>query len=171
MNLIPAILTIWIPKQGYVEQGKFCLVNGKPYFVANMTQRKWWRIFGGYAIAKRVLESLPKGTSIIYKRTDLDAFYESRKTTFYKKGVAVKYGGHSQIVLPIKNWKFHQGKFEGEVFSLPAKDLNTWLRSAGATKTNQSLGGVDACQTVSGRSYKTFNFYDLKKVFEKRFAS
>jgi len=117
------VIKIWIPKQGFVRQGKLCLIEGKPCFIANMTARKWWKNFSGYAISKRILDKLPRGTKIIFKRVDLNTHYETNKTRFYKKGILVSYGSHSQIVLPIKNWKTHQGKLADEPTDLPVLTL------------------------------------------------
>ena len=120
-----AVLTIWIPKQGFVRQGKFCLIDNKPCFIANMTARKWWKNYSGYAIAKRILEKLPRGTRIIFKRVDLNTSYETNKTKFQKKGILVSFGFHSQWCLPLKDWKVIKG-MPKEPHQLPVISLDKW---------------------------------------------
>lgn len=122
-----AVLTIWIPNQKFVKQGKYCLIDGKPCFIANMTEAKWFRIYAGYGIAKRILDALPRGTKIIYKRVDLGTSYETNKTKFQKKGILVSFGGHSQWVLPLKNWKVIKG-MPVEPHQLPVITLDQWLK-------------------------------------------
>lgn len=122
-----AVLTIFIPNQGFVKQGKFCLINNKSCFIANMTPAKWFRNYGGYAIAKRLLDTLPSGTKIIYKRVDLGTSYETNKTKFQKKGILIVFGGHSQWCLPLKNWKAVKG-MPVEPHDLPVISLDKWLK-------------------------------------------
>ena len=121
-----AVISIWIPKQKFVRQGKFCLINDKPCFVANMTAQKWFKNYAGYAISKRILDSFAKlkiKPQIIFKREDLNTYYLTNRTTFQKKGVLVFYGGHSQYVLPMKNWQVKKGKLENEPRKLPVMSL------------------------------------------------
>jgi len=132
---IQSVLAIYIPKQGLIPQGKFCLVDGKPSFVANMTARKEWKNYSGYSISKRILDALPRGTQIIYKRVDLNQYYISNKNNFYKRGVLVKYGSHSQLVLPLKNWLVKSGSFD-EPRNLPVINLENWQSQ------NESANGV-----------------------------
>lgn len=130
-----AVISIWIPKQGPVEQGKACLIEGKKYFVANMTPNKEWGKTGtlpkGYSIARRILEALERGTTIVYKRSDLNQIYITNKTTFLKKGILLAYGGHSQLLLPLIHWQVKAGKFENEPKNLPVVDLQDWLKPEG----------------------------------------
>jgi len=128
-----AVLAIWIPGQGFVRQGKFCLIDSKPSFVANMTARKWWKNYSGYAIAKRILDAFAKvkvRPQIIFKREDLNAYYITNRTKFQKKAVLVSYGRHSQYVLPIKNWKVKKGKLENEPRKLLVMGLHKWIKTA-----------------------------------------
>ncbi len=148
-NRLPeAVLSIWIPGQGSVPQGKWCYIQDKPCFVANMTLAKWFRNFGGYAISKRILDKLPRGTKIIYKRLDLNQYYITNKTRFQSKGILVNYGGHSQWVLPLKNWIVKSGKLENEPTDKPVVDLESWGRLQQKTPRPQH------------------DIYDLKKVWE-----
>ncbi len=121
-----AQLAIFI-KGKYTRQGKFCYIDTKPCFIANMDEVKWFRNFSGYAIAKQILDKLPRGTKIIYKRSDLNQHYITNKSKFYKKGVAVNYGNHQQIVLPIKQWKWVSGKPK-EKYDLPTMCLSEWKK-------------------------------------------
>ena len=125
----PSVISIWVTGKNFIPQGKFCLINSKPCFVANMTENKVWKNYSGYAIAKRILDNLPRGTQIIYKRLDQNCYYLANKTRFYKKGILVQFGGHSQFVLPIKNWTAKPGKLEGEPMDLPVMSLDKWLKS------------------------------------------
>ncbi|MBI3980693.1 hypothetical protein HY345_01725 [Candidatus Microgenomates bacterium] len=124
-----SVISIYIPKQGFVSQGKFCFIAGKPSFVANMTERKWFRNYGGYAISRRILDNLPKGTQIIFKREDLNQYYTTNATTFRKKGILGSWGGHSQYCLPIKNWKPKEGKLLNEPKDKLIMPLEGWLKS------------------------------------------
>lgn len=153
------VIKIWIPRQGFVRQGKFCLIDNKPCFIANMTQAKWFRNFGGYGIAKRVLDALPRGTKIIFKRVDLNQYYITNRTKFIKKGIGGSWGNHSQYVLPLtrKNWIFKEGKLEGEPLNLPILTLEKALRgNSGGEKG--VIGDFTIPDSVKLR---------LKEVFEK----
>jgi len=125
-KLPEAILSIYI-KKNLTEQGKFCFIDRKPSFIANMTPAKWFKNFAGYAIAKQILTKLPRGTRIIYKRNDLNTHYITNKTGFYRKGVAINYGDHQQIVLPIKEWKWFKGKPK-EKYNLSKMVLSKWKK-------------------------------------------
>ena len=145
-----AVLSIWIPKQGHISQGKFCYIGGKPYFIANMTADKWFRNYAGYAISKRILDALPRGTTIVYKRLDLGTYYIANRTRFEKKGILVAFGGHSQWVLPLKQWGAKAGQIE-EPHQLPVMDLEDWKKEK------------EPYQTY------THNLYDLKRFFEEKY--
>lgn len=133
MNNLPnAVLSIYIPNQGFAPQGKICRIDEKWHFIANMTDKKLWRNYNGYSIAKRILDSLPYGTKIVYKRVDLNFYYSTNKSTFEKKGILVPYGSHRQWVLPLKNWEAHSGQFE-EPHNLAVMNVDKWLR-AGKTR-------------------------------------
>ncbi len=153
------VVSIFIPKQGFVRQGKFCFIDGKPCFVANMTERKWWRNFSGYSIAKRILEVLPKGIKIIYKREDLNTYYETTKSKFLKKGIPVSYGNHSQFVLPISAWKIHNGKLENEPKNLPILNLEKALKQE-KTEEDEPVPTMEEYLKARLR---------LKRIWESRF--
>lgn len=133
MNTLPeVVLSIWIHNQGFVTQGKYCEISGKPHFICNMTEKKLWRNFNGYSIAKRVLDAFKKAhvsPQIVYKRVDQNVYYLCRRYDFEKKGILVKYGGHSQWVLPLKNWEVKAGQFE-EPHNLPVMNVDKWLKPA-----------------------------------------
>lgn len=151
-----AVLSIYIPKQGHVSQGKFCTVADKPYFIANMTEDKWFRNYSGYAISKRILDSLPRGTTIVYKRLDLGTHYITNRTRFEKKGVLVAFGGHSQWVLPLRNWKAKPGQME-EPHQLPVMDLEDWKKG-------------EEPKEVFVYQKPTHTLYDLKELFFEKYA-
>jgi len=138
------VLTIYIPNQGFVAQGKFCLIDSKLSFVANMTPVKLWRNYNGYSISRRLLEELPRGTQIIYKRVDLNQYYIANKSLFQKKGILLSYGNHSQWVLPLKNWKTVSGKLQNEPTNLPVTDLEKWKSSWGPSSTSFQVEPVQA---------------------------
>lgn len=124
-----AILKTWIRGKPKV-QGKFCYVNDKPTFIANMTDRKWYRNFGGYAIAKQILEGFKKAKVkpvIIFKRVDLNTHYITNRTRFEKKGILVTDGDHSQWVLPLRNWKAVKGMPQ-EPRGLYALTIDEWIK-------------------------------------------
>lgn len=107
-----------------VVQGKYA--NG--CYFANMTPAKWFRNFAGYAIAKQILDELPRGTKIIYKRVDLNTHYITNKSKFQKKGIMTAYGDHRQWVLPLKNWEAKPGIPE-EPKDLPVDTIHDWKLS------------------------------------------
>ena len=125
-----AVLSIWIGRKKET-QGKICLIDGKACFVANMTERKWFRKFGGYAIAKRITDAFSKtkvSPKIVYKREDLNTYYTTTRTRFQNNGLLVAYGGHSQYILPIMNWKAIEGKLKDEPRGLPVVDVSSWVK-------------------------------------------
>jgi len=156
-----AVLTIFIPKQGFVRQGKVCLIDGKPCFVANMTARKEWKVYSGYSIAKRILDALPRGTKIIYKRIDQQQYFITNKTKFQKKGILVSFGAHSQWVLPLKNWIVKHGILPNEPHQLPVISLDKW------TKTGVSGAGQTSSPQIEDFSIPLDIKLRLKKVFDK----
>lgn len=138
MRKIPsAQITIWIPGQNYVAQGKVCEYNGKMAYMAAMSERKWFRNYNGYAISKRVIDSFAKvkfNPTIIYYRPDLNTTYTTTRSKFTSKGILVCYGGHSQYILPIHNWKATAGipKTKTDYPTLP---LPEWERRSLTPKT------------------------------------
>ena len=148
-----AVIKIFIPKQGFVKQGKICLIDEKPCFIANMTERKWFKNYGGYTISKRVLDKLPRGTRIIFKRVDQQQYFITNKTRFQKKGILMSFGGHSQWCLPLKNWTTKHGTLENEPKNLPVMSLSDWSKKA---EPNIFINPDIRLQ--------------LKKVFQERYA-
>jgi hypothetical protein len=108
-----------------VIQGKYAEVNGKPCYFANMTAIKFFRNYSGYAIAKQILDDLPRGTKIIYKRRDLNTHYITNRQRFYKRGILVVFGNHRQYVLPLKLWEAKAG-MPVEPKDLPIDTLSDW---------------------------------------------
>lgn len=130
MKLISAQIMIFIPGQNYVTQGKVCEFSGKPSYVATMTAAKWFRNYSGYAISQRVITAFKDAKFnpvIVYDRPDLNTYYTTTRGMFIKKGVLVGYGGHSQYVLPISNWKAHEGHVVVPK-DFPCISLDEWKR-------------------------------------------
>ncbi len=151
-----AVLTIYIFNQGNISQGKFFYLEGKPCFIANMTLAKWWINFKGYSISKRILDSLPRGTQIIYKRLDLNTYYTANRNRFEKHGILIKAGKfpHDQWVLPLKQWDTHQGKIE-EPTNLPLMDLEDWSGRAEGSGRNHLLSTPRLSHTVSDERWNS----------------
>ena len=118
------VLKIFI-KGKPIKQGKYAEIDGKPCYFANMTKAKWFRNYTGYAIAKQILDELPRGTKIIYKRVDLNTHYITNKTRIYKKGILFVYGDHRQYCLPLKQWEAKAG-MPAEPKDLPVDILSDW---------------------------------------------
>lgn len=114
---------------------------GKPVFLANMTDAKWWRNFSGYSISCQILEAFTKAKIkplILYKIVGKGLVYQATKTTFYKKGVLVPYGLHRQIVLPIQNWKpFTEALLEP--YNLPILTTDEWLKDNQEEEQNRGI--------------------------------
>lgn len=130
MNLSPAVLRIWIKGKPLV-QGKFCYLNGKPVYIANMTSAKLSINGWGYAIAKQILDAFGKAKvkpRIIYKRADLQQHYITNRHKFQTKGIFRNDGDHQQFWLPLKNWEAHNGLPE-EPYKLSVMDVSKWLKS------------------------------------------
>lgn len=136
--MIPsAQLKIWIPGQNYVAQGKVCEFEGKMAYMAEMSDKKWFRNYSGYAIAKRLLDSFQKvkfNPVIVYYRHDLNTHYTTTRNTFVKKGILVGYGGHSQYVLPINNWKAKLG-IPKVPTDFPSLSLTDWQKKVEIEKS------------------------------------
>lgn len=113
-------------------QGKFFYLKEKPIFLADMTPGKWWKNYGGYSIAKDLLEAFAKvkvRPQIIYRYRLKGVNYFTNMTTFKKKGILVAYGGHEQYVLPIGNWTAKKVSMAGVPMDLPVMSINEWLRT------------------------------------------
>ena len=112
-------------------QGKFFSYTGKPVFLADMTPNKWWRNYGGYSIAKQLLNAFSEvkvKPQIIYRVKEQGTLYCTNQTQFLKKGVMVAYGGHEQFVLPIRYFKAVNGNISDEPKNLPIVNLNDWVK-------------------------------------------
>jgi len=130
-----------------------------------MTAQKWFRNYGGYSIAKRILDALPRGTKIIYKRIDQQQYFITNKTKFQKKGILVSFGAHSQWVLPLKNWVVKHGVLKNEPKDLPVISLDKW------TKTGASSPPVLATSPpLEDFSIPNDVRLRLKKVWEAKYA-
>ena len=150
-----AVLAIWI-KRKLISQGKYCQIDGKDYFIANMTAVKLWRNYNGYGIAKRILDSFSENKlrpTIIYKREDLNQYYITKPSKFTTKGIGVKYGDHQQWVLPLKNWEWKEGRVKNEPSGLPVIDLAKWEKSE--EKPEQPIyGDYSMPANIFVRAYK-----------------
>ncbi len=124
-----AVLSIWYNKKPY-RQGKFYGVGKKYYYIANIDDAKLFRKFNGYAIAKRLLDKFSelkiRNLTIIYRYVERNTIYLTKPSVFKTKGILVAFGGHSQYVLPLKNWKAHQTDFKEDPKDLPVIDLEKW---------------------------------------------
>lgn len=112
-------------------QGKFFYLEGKPIYLADMTPNKWWRNYSGYSISKQIIEAFEKlklRPRIIYRLKDKGTLYEATQTKFKKKGILVAYGGHSQYVLPIKEWTAKQAVLT-DPHQLPVMSVDDWVKS------------------------------------------
>ncbi len=127
-------------------QGKFFYMSGKPVFLADMTDAKWWRNFGGYSIAKQILDAFSKvkvRPQIIYRVKEKHTIYIANPTLFKKRGVLVAFGGHEQYVLPIQNWKAVDTGIESEPKDLPVIALSDWIK----TSQTDSIATPQTAQT------------------------
>lgn len=124
-----AVLSIWYNQKPY-RQGKFFSVGKKSYFIANIDDAKLFRKFNGYAIAKRLLDKFEelkiRNLTIIYRYVERKTIYTAKPSTFKTKGILVAFGGHSQYILPLKNWEVHQADFKDDPKDLPIADLEKW---------------------------------------------
>ncbi len=112
-------------------QGKFFYQSGKPMYLADMTSNKWWRNYGGYSIAKQLLNAFFETKvkpQIIYRVKEQSTLYCTSQTQFLKKGVMVAYGNHEQFVLPIRYFKAVNGNISDEPKNLPIVNLNDWVK-------------------------------------------
>jgi hypothetical protein len=113
------------------EQGKFYYLEGKATFLADMTPAKWWYKFGGYSISKQILDAFSKAKikpQIIYRLRTSGTLYYATSTLFQKKGILTASGGHSQYILPIKNFTAKKGNVAQEPKNLPVMSLSDWLK-------------------------------------------
>lgn len=124
-----AVLSIWYNKKKF-PQGKFYAVGKKSYFIVNIDDAKLFRKFNGYAISKRLLDKFAelkiRNLTIIYRYVERKTIYITKPSVFKTKGILVAFGGHSQYVLPLKNWQAHQADFKEDPKDLPVIDLEKW---------------------------------------------
>lgn len=119
-------------------QGKFFYDSGKPVFLADMTPNKWWRNYGGYSIAKQLLNAFSETKvkpQIIYRVKERVTLYYTSQTQFLKKGVLISYGGHEQYVLCIRYFKAVNGNISDEPKNLPIINLNDWVKDVSEKST------------------------------------
>jgi hypothetical protein len=150
-----AVLKIWINRKP-VDQGKIFKMD-KWYYLADMTERKWYINYAGYAIADQILKAFSKAKIkpvILYRRRDLNVVYKTNATRFVKKGIQRDDGGHRQWILPLKgNWDTLKAK-PAEPFGLKAMTVQEWLDS-------DNDKPVKIAEDVMLR---------LKKEYEKKYA-
>ena len=124
-----AVLSIWYNKKRF-PQGKYFWAGKKSYFIVNITDAKLFRKFNGYAISKRVLDKFEelkiRNITIIYRYVERNTLYITKPSVFKTKGILIAFGGHSQYVLPLKNWEVHQADFKEDPKDLPIVDLEKW---------------------------------------------
>lgn len=126
-------------------QGKFYYLNGKAVFLADMTPSKWWRNYGGYSIAKQIVEGFSKAKvkpQIVYRRRDLGTIYVTNATTFTKAGILINFGNHRQYVLPVKNFKVYNENIKIEKKELPEMDLAVWLKDEPEEEKIEFIGNT-----------------------------
>jgi hypothetical protein len=152
-ELQPAQLAIWI-RGKLVPQGKYCLIGGKKTYLARMNQNKWWVNFGGYAISKRILEALPRGTQIVYARPDFNTYYVTNKTKVQRKGILVAFD-HQQWVLPLRHWQAKPGKIK-EPKGFPTLSVSEWAQKKNKPKESRIIEDVSLPNDVRSRLAKSF---------------
>lgn len=124
-----AVLSIWYNKKKF-PQGKYFCAGKKSYFIANIDDAKLFRKFNGYAISKRLLDKFEelkiRNLTIIYRYVERHTIYITKPSVFKTKGILIAFGGHSQYILPLKNWEVHQTDFKEDPKDLPVVDLEKW---------------------------------------------
>ena len=132
MNLKPACLQIWYSKDGISRpytQGKIYLDGKKWIYLADMDNQKLWRNYNGYSISKQITDVFSKlklRVRICYRLKQSGLMYETNLSTFTgSKSILVNYGGHSQWVLPLKNWKVTK-TIQDDPHGLLVVDLSRW---------------------------------------------
>src|SRR3990167_8151838 len=107
-----AVLAIWYSQNGQskrFEQGKIYAEGKKWVYLADMDQTKLWRNYNGYSISKQLTDAFSKlklKLTICYRLKPQGLMYTTNLSTFTgSKAILVNYGGHSQWILPLKNWK------------------------------------------------------------------
>lgn len=154
-----AVLKIFYQKNGELRceaQGKFYYLDGKPTFLANMTERKWWRNYAGYSIAKQLLDAFSKAKikpQIIYRIIEKSQCWYATPTLFKTKGILANYGYHEQYVLPQKNWKVKQGNVSYEPMNLPEIVLHDWLKTDNSSQNQVNPKEQKALKTSSFNEY------------------
>jgi len=126
-------------------QGKFFYTpEGKPLFLADMTEHKVFRFCNGYAISKQILEAfseLELRPKVIYRRLDLNMLYITTPSAFRLMGIPGTWANHGQFILPLRetNWEFKPGNVEYEPKDLPVISVDDWKKTK-FIATERSVG-------------------------------
>lgn len=122
---------IWIGNK-FERQGKICLLNKKPVYIASMDEDKLIRFCNGYAISARILKIFKEydfSPKIIYTREDMNAYYTTTRSIFTGMGILRDMGKpghrHSQWILPLQYWDVHEGKVVVPR-DYPTMDIEEW---------------------------------------------
>lgn len=129
------VLRIWYSQNGEskaYEQGKIYLDGKKWIYLADVDEKKLWRNYNGYSIAKQLTDSFSKlklKVRILYRLKKSGLMYETNLSTITGgKSILINYGGHSQWCLPLKNWKVMKA-ISDEPKDLPVMDLSKWEKN------------------------------------------
>jgi len=142
-------------------QGKFFYLDNdekRPVYLADMTEAKWWRNYGGYSIAKQLLDAFSKAklrVKIIYRVRKEGRYYTANMTMFKKKGVLVPFGGHDQYVLPIDKWQVEAGNIN-DPHDLPVMTISEWLKSQYQPKYYIPSDRENSVMEVSKEEYEKY---------------
>jgi len=122
---------IWIGNH-FERQGKICLLNKKPVYIASMDEDKVIRFCNGYAISKRILDVFKEhdfSPKIIYTRDDMNTYYTTTRSMFTTMGILRDMGRpghkHSQWILPLAYWNVEQGHVTVPR-DYPTMDISEW---------------------------------------------
>ena len=129
-----AVISIWYIQNGKSKsytQGKFYYEGKKPIFLVDVDNQKLWKNYNGYSISKQITDMFSKlklRVRICYRLKKSGLMYETNLSTFTgNKSILVNYGGHSQWVLPLKNWKVTKA-ITDDPHGLPIMDVGSWLK-------------------------------------------
>ena len=127
-----AVISIWYTQNGESEpypQGKIYTDGKKWVYLADMDEGKLWKNYNGYSISKQITDVFSKlklKVRICYRLKKSGLMYETNRSTFTSsKSILVNYGGHSQWVLPLKNWKVLKA-ITDDPHGLPVVNLSQW---------------------------------------------
>ena len=134
MELKPVCLQIWYSQDGKVRpfvQGKIYQDGKKWIYLADVDEKKLWHNYNGYSIAKQLTDAFSKlklRVRICYRLKRQGLMYETNLSTITgAKSILINFGGHSQWVLPLKNWKVLKA-IQDDIHGLPVTDLNKWSK-------------------------------------------